>query len=157
MGSDPVFRDAGKLKEIVADQQAECVRLLNAYKSSEARVASIALLEDRLFAPKNKKLAALNTLLEDAGQQSLFDLLNEHPEPIELESEKEETITIPAHSRKKSGRKPLPANLPHEEVVHDIPEEEKVCACGYQLTRIGEETSEQLFIERPKLRSNSSA
>jgi len=148
--------DVGKLKEIIADQQVECVRLLNAYKSSEARVVildgRIALLEDRLFAPRNEKLAALNALLEDAGQQSLFDLLDEHPEPVELEPEKEETITIPAHSRKKSGRKPFPGNLPREEVIHDIPEDEKVCACGCQLTRIGEETSEQLFIERPKLK-----
>jgi transposase len=63
-----------------------------------------------------------------------------------------ETITVPAHSRKKSGRKPLPDSLPREEVIHDISEEEKVCACGCQLTRIGEETSEQLHIERPKFK-----
>jgi transposase len=148
--------DVGKLKEIVADQHAECSRLLSAYKNSEARVAildgRIALLEARLFAPKNEKLTALAALLEASGQQSLFDLLDEHPEPVELESEKEETITIPAHSRKKSGRKLLPDSLPREEVIHDIPEEEKVCACGCQLTRIGEETSEQLHIERPQFK-----
>jgi transposase len=148
--------DVGKLKEIVADQYVEYARLLDAYKNSEARVAildgRIALLEYRLFAPRNEKLAALNTLLEDAGQQSLFDLLDEHPEPVELEPEKEEIITIPAHNRKKSGRKPLPDSLPREEIIHDIPEDEKVCACGCQLTRIGEETSEQLHIERPKFK-----
>jgi transposase len=31
-------------------------------------------------------------------------------------------------------------------VVHDIPEPEKVCACGHQLSRIGEETAEKLDI-----------
>ena len=148
--------DVGKLKEIIADQRADCDRLLSAYKNSEARVAildgRIALLEARLFAPKNEKLTALAALLEASGQQSLFDLLDEHPEPVEIEPEKEETITIPAYSRKKSGRKPLPDSLPREEVIHDIPEDEKVCACGCQLTRIGEETSEQLYIERPKFR-----
>lgn len=155
--------DIGKLKEIIADQhalivdqQAECNRLLHAYKNSEARVAildgRIALLEARLFAPRNEKLKALAALLEASGQQSLFDLLDEHPEPVKLEPEKEETITVPAHSRKKSGRKPLPDSLPREEVIHDIPEEEKVCACGCQLTRIGEETSEQLHVERPKFK-----
>ena len=155
--------DVGKLKEIVAsqsaliaDQQAECTRLLDAYKNSETRVAildgRIALLESRLFAPRNEKLVALNSLLEASGQQSLFDLLDEHPVPVELEPEEEELITVPAHSRKKSGRKPFPDSLPREKVIHDIPEEEKVCACGCQLTRIGEETSEQLHIERPKFK-----
>ena len=155
--------DVGKLKEIVAeqyalivDQRAECIRLLSAYKNSETRVAildgRIALLESRLFAPKNEKLVALNALLEASGQQSLFDLLDEHPEPVEFVPEKEENITIPAHIRKKPGRKPLPDSLPHEEVIHDIPEEEKVCACGCKLTRIGEETSKQLHIERPKFK-----
>ena len=148
--------DVGKLKEIIADQRDECSRLLSAYKNSEARVAifeeRIALLEARLFAPKNEKLAALVARLEESGQQSFFDFLDEHPEPVELEPEKDEAITIPAHSRRKSGRKPLPDSLPREEVIHDIPEEEKVCACGCQLTRIGEETSEQLHIERPKFK-----
>ena len=148
--------DVGKLKEIVADQRADCTRLLNAYKNSETRVAilegRIALLESRLFAPKNEKLVALTALLEASGQQSLFDLLDEHPEPVELEPEKDEPITIPAHSRKKPGRKPLPDSLPREKVIHDIPEDEKVCACGCKLTRIGEETSEQLHIERPKFK-----
>ena len=162
--------DVGKLKEIVADQSAiisdqhaiiaehcsECSRLLSAYKNSEARVAildeRIALLEARLFAPKNEKLMALAALLEESGQQSLFDLLDEHPEPVGLEPEKEEAIAIPAHSRKKSGRKPLPDSLPREEVIHDIPEDEKVCACGCKLICIGKERSEQLHIERPKLK-----
>lgn len=56
-----------------------------------------------------------------------------------------ETITIPAHDRAKRGRKKLPADLPRVEVVHDLPEGEKVCPVdGTALERIGEETSEQL-------------
>ena len=43
----------------------------------------------------------------------------------------------------------MPDNLPREEVIHDILESEKTCACGCRLIRIGEETSEQLHIERP--------
>jgi transposase len=30
--------------------------------------------------------------------------------------------------------------------VHDIPEEEKICGCGYKLSRIGEEVMEELDI-----------
>jgi transposase len=36
--------------------------------------------------------------------------------------------------------------LPREEVLHDIPEQEKICGCGQRLVRIGEETSEQVEI-----------
>ncbi len=49
------------------------------------------------------------------------------------------------YTRKKPRRKPLPAHLPREEVVHDIPENEKVCACCQgALHKMGEERSEQL-------------
>jgi transposase len=51
---------------------------------------------------------------------------------------------VPAHKRKKPGRKPLPEALPRVEVIHDLPEDEKVCACGSPLSKIGEEVSEKL-------------
>ncbi len=59
-------------------------------------------------------------------------------------AEDDETVSVPAHERRKRGRKPLPANLPRVRVEHDLAESEKACACGCQLTRIGEEVSEQL-------------
>jgi transposase len=56
-------------------------------------------------------------------------------------------ITVPGHQRKKRGRKPLPAELPREEVMHDLPAKEKQCACcGKELPRIGQETMEELAI-----------
>ena len=64
----------------------------------------------------------------------------------------DETISIAAHERKvnsnksNKGRKPLPAHLPRERHVHDIDESEKQCSCGYELTQIGEEITEQLDI-----------
>jgi transposase len=54
------------------------------------------------------------------------------------------TVVIAEHSRKKRGRKPLPADLPRVDVIHDIPEEEKVCECGSCLSRIGEDVCEKL-------------
>lgn len=53
-------------------------------------------------------------------------------------------ITVATHARKKTGRRPIPQEFPRVEVVHDIPEADKVCACGCQHTRIGEECSEKL-------------
>lgn len=54
-------------------------------------------------------------------------------------------IEVKGHIRKKHPvRKPIPADLPREVIVHDISESEKTCAFGSTLVRIGEETSEQI-------------
>ena len=45
----------------------------------------------------------------------------------------DETIIIAAHARKKRGRRALPKDLPHSDIIHDLSEEEKQCACGAQL------------------------
>ncbi len=50
------------------------------------------------------------------------------------------------------GRRPLPAELPRQQQVHDLSEEEKRCpCCGEMRVRIGQETSEQLEYEPAKL------
>jgi transposase len=72
------------------------------------------------------------------------------PEPAQ-EDESEEKVHVPAHDRRKRGRKPLPEELPRVEVVHDIDDADKICACGCQLSRIGEEVSEQLDIIPAKM------
>lgn len=61
--------------------------------------------------------------------------------------EADEEITVASHTRKKMpGRKPLPADLPREQRIYDLSDEEKKCACGYELTHIKNETCEQLEI-----------
>jgi transposase len=56
-------------------------------------------------------------------------------------------VEVAAHTRRPHGRRPLPAFLPRVEIVHDLPEAEKVCAAdGTALVRIGEEVCEQLEI-----------
>ncbi|MCP3922336.1 MAG: IS66 family transposase [Desulfobacterales bacterium] len=105
------------------------------YKSeNKVLQEQVKSLQDRLFGRKTEKIP------KDDGQLSLFDI----PEPdIVLLQEPEETI-VASHSRKKKGRKPLPANLPRKEVIHDLSDEEKQCQCGKTKSCIGQETSEQL-------------
>jgi transposase len=43
-------------------------------------------------------------------------------------------------------RGPLPAELPRVDIVHDVPEAERTCACGTPMVQIGEQVSEQLDI-----------
>lgn len=61
---------------------------------------------------------------------------------------------IAAHERKvKPGRKAIPEQFPRISVLHDIPEDQKLCPHdGTALVRIGEETSEQYDYVAPQLR-----
>ena len=58
---------------------------------------------------------------------------------------------IKSYARKKPGRKPIDPNLPRKEKVIDIPETDKTCACGAQMSKIGEETSEKVEIIPPSM------
>ncbi len=61
-------------------------------------------------------------------------------------------IVVPAHKRKKRGRKPLPKDLPRIDIIHDLSEDQKQCGCGVKLSRIGEEVSEKLDYIPARLR-----
>lgn len=77
-------------------------------------------------------------------QFGLFDeaLMTEQEKKIVVTIDEE--ITVASFTRKKGGRKPLPQELSREQIIHDLPETEKVCACGHALHKVGEDRSEQL-------------
>jgi transposase len=90
-------------------------------------------------------------LLADEKQPSLFEEAEtqvkereENPRPLETEK-------IGTYTRNRPGRKAIDAAIPRKEETLDILEAEKVCACGAELTRIGEEVSEKLEIIPPKI------
>jgi transposase len=85
----------------------------------------------------------------DTNQPLLFNC--EAAEETEAVEEAEDKTEVKSHSRKKRGRKPLDPKLPREEVIVDIPETEKTCACGALLSKIGEETNEKLEIIPEKI------
>ena len=88
-------------------------------------------------------------LVRNTRPVSLFDEAEQEQTGEERHDEcpEDDTVTVPAHSRKKVGRKPLPDHLPRVREEHDIPDEEKVCPCCQgTLHRMGEEISEQLDI-----------
>lgn len=108
----------------------------------------IRLLQKQVFASKTEKRSAP----ENDGQMLLFNEAETESAEIKAEESKEESIEVPAHTRVKPKRKPLPESLERVEVVHDIDESEKICGCGACLERIGEETSEKLDIIPAKIR-----
>ena len=98
------------------------------------------LYRDRLFGRKSEKKRPDN----DPNQPSLFDELEETCKE-EPESPEEKTV-VKGHTRTRGKRAPLPENLPRRDMVHDLSEEEKRCACGHTMEKIGEEVSEKLHI-----------
>lgn len=118
-----------QLKEIIVNYQDKVQYLEE----------QIRLLKNEIFGRKSEK----RPIVED--KQIL--LFNEAEEALSEKDEKvtsDDSLVVPAHNRRKPGRKPLPAELPRVDIIHDIDEAEKVCACGEKLKRIGEEVSEKL-------------
>ena len=87
---------------------------------------------------------------QDENQPSLFTEEAE-PEKTTEQEEVQECTEIKSHSRKKRGRRPLDPNLPRVERIIDIPETEKTCVCGAELSKIGEESNEKLHIIPPRM------
>ena len=57
-----------------------------------------------------------------------------------------------SRKRKKGhGRRQIPDHLPRTDVPHDVPPAERVCDCGREKSRIGEDVTEQLEYEPGKM------
>jgi len=135
--------DVADLKAIVASLAADHKELEDKYRLQiDYLQEQIRLLKNELFGRKTEKLPAI-----DHHQLPLFDKTHQ----IDA-AELPQKIVIAQHNRKKTGRKPLPKDLPRVEVIHDLAEDEKTCACGSPLSRIGEEVCEKLDIIPAKVR-----
>jgi len=103
----------------------------------------IKLLRDRLFGRKSEQ-----TVDPQTPQLALFN----EPESIVVPVSEESDEEVVAPTKRRGKRKPLPADLPRIEVIHELPEHELTCACGCRKHTIGEETSEQLEIVPMQIR-----
>lgn len=127
--------DATELKQMLVDFQDHHDR------ETGILFEQIRHLRAQLFGRKSEKLVP-----EDGPQPlPLFDM----PEP-EIPKEDEKESQVAGYTRKKSGRKVLPMDLPRVEILHDV--EDKTCGCGNEMNRIGEEVSEQLDIIPAQIR-----
>ncbi len=111
---------------------------------SQREIASLKhqldVLCRRLFGKKSEKVDPRQL------QLAMEQLQNEQgtaQDPVEMDSC--EPVRVREKLRKAPrGRRPLPSHVPRRRVVLDIPEAEKVCACGKTKGKIGEDVSEKL-------------
>lgn len=97
-------------------------------------------LEEQFRLAQQKRFGASSEA--HPGQGELFNEAEELVEPLEEAEPEQQCIR---YTRNQPTRKPLPADLPREQVVLDIAQQDKVCECCHsELHCIGEDKSEKL-------------
>lgn len=130
-------------------------RLAEQEKTIAKKDQRIALLEElvriqkiKLFGKSSEKSPDQQEMFNEA---ELTDAVEQTLADSEIAAESEHPASAEATAEKKTGRKPLPAELPRIRIEHDLPESEKQCSCGCEKTVIGEDSSEQLDIIPAKI------
>jgi transposase len=154
-----------KLEQIVTSAEPEARKVLEEFVHSFAaaikennilkqKIDYIAhdnrLLRKKIFGSSSEKLA-----MEEPTTQDELYLFNEFELVAqEVDLEEIEPIDMPINvpvTKKKLGRKALPAHLPRNIICHDLTLEEKLCACGNEMECIGAQVSEELDYVPAKL------
>lgn len=127
-------------KELQEKEEA----LARAAAYAEQLEEAVLLLRHRHFGRTSEKVAG-----EGSTQQ--LGIFNEAEATEEdapaASSSAEPSVEVKAHRRRgKPKRIALPADIPREEVVIELPEGERVCPEGHALREIGQEVSERLEV-----------
>lgn len=152
-GSNAFPSPQAQLAELLRENallRAQREQLLEALQQRSRRIENLQhqlqYLLRRLFGRSAEKV--------DPQQLLLFEKLLDElaPKSIAAEPVTPSAPQAPAPARKGHGRRRLPADLPRQKVIHDLPEEEKTCPCCGKLRHvIGQEISEQLDYVPAKL------
>ena len=138
--SDEPARDIDDLataRTLITTLQDELTRV---QRENASLRHQLDLLCQRLFGKKSERVSP------DQLRLAFAQLANEPraaTDPIEMDSGER-----PGPGRRRRipppGRRPLPPALPRERIEIDIPEADKICACGHRKTPIGEAVTEKL-------------
>ena len=134
-----------KVQEEVVALEKEAARLEQRQQDYQQQIIKLqeqnTLLIQRLFGRKSEQSSDPNS-----PQLEIFNEAESLAEVVPEASVEEFEEEVVAPTKRRGKRKPLPAELPRIEVVHELPEHELTCECGCRKHVMGEETSEQLEI-----------
>ena len=128
----------------IPDLENENKKLKERIESKDERIRKLENLvkqfQQHRFGSSSEKLTQ--------EQVNLFDEAElESDDQIELIEQDETEIDVPAHKRKKKKRPAIPEDVPVEDIIYDLTDEEKICSIdGTQLVKMGEETHKQVKI-----------
>ena len=134
-----------KSKELEAEKK-EKEELRMEYLRLQEELSS--LLTHRFCSHSEK--ADKQPLLFDFEDEDLIPSDPETAETVAGEGPYRE-IKVREYIRRKCGRKAIDDSTPTKQIYHDIPEEEKVCACGCRLKKVGENSTKRLRIIPAKM------
>jgi transposase len=149
---DQLSDDINALKSLVAEQATKLdhftARNEQLTTENQHYKKQVLTLTEQL----NLALARRYAASSEKISPDQFRMFDEAETDVEVVPDADDEILVPAHKRRRRGRKPLPDNLPRVDVVHDIPESERCCDHdGQLLVEIGEVISEQLDIIPAKI------
>jgi transposase len=133
--SESQLRDYAAQMQSVLDERERIIQRLKIER--EHLTHEIAILRRHRFGKRSE------TARSSPQQSLLDDLVGEDLAAIETELEKLASVArLEEREPSKPRRQALPAQLPRTEIRHEP--ESTTCACGCELTRIGEDVSEKL-------------
>jgi len=140
MARTPMPSSIEALRDLVAQQQSDLARQQETIDELSRLLSFLRewkrLAQSQRFGRKSERFVDDQALLFNEAELEAANAPEAHTEPV----------TVPAHERRRAGRKPLPDHLPVEEIVHDLADDQKVCPsdASHALVEIGRETSEKL-------------
>ena len=145
--------DDARREMVIAKQQT--IELTSTVEAQKKRLEqSERTIKELLQALKGKKRERLDPnqlLLFELGE--LEQLLEEAAKADEAQSKDEASSKSARRKKKKHGRRIIPDNLPTEVILHELPEEQRLCPIdGKPMPAIRYEISEQLDYEPSKLK-----
>ena len=145
MDDDSLPNDIDALKQLVRARSAKLAQARAEASSREALIGHLRLAIEKmrreLYGPSRERTARLVDQMELQLEELEADATED-----EVAAEKAAASTQAcAFTRRKSGRKPLPAHLPRERVVLPGP---ATCACcgSHKLAKLGEDVTETLEV-----------
>ena len=149
---DPAALKALLQAQHEAHQQAIAAMHAQAMRRIEFLYEQFVLYRQRMFGSSSEALSDQSRLFDEAEILAGVVAAPEEDEAPSPGNTEASAAAKEADKPKARGKRaPLPAELPRVDIVHDVPEAERVCACGTPMVLIGEEVSEQLDIVPMKI------
>ena len=146
------------MQECMQVAMQECIQIATKEAMRQANDYLIRMLEQiklarhRMFG-KSSEQSSQSRLFDEAETlaQPTTDAEDIAPVP-EMPATPKDLSAKQTNTANRGKRSPLPAELARLDVVHDVPDAERICPCGTPMVEIGQDISEQLDIVPMQIR-----
>jgi transposase len=135
------------LAQQAAHQQAIAQTLEHAMRHIDHLYEQFVLLRQRHFGASTEQSAGQAHLFDEAEVLAAASTPDQDQAPIPSQSDAAADAGKKSAGKPARGKRaPLPSDLPRVDIVHEVPEDQRLCPCGTLMVEIGEDVSEQLDI-----------